>query len=713
MLRMPKVLCAALLCVSVHLAAQAPEVSAPRADATPAAQLTIHTTQPLHAVSPLLYGMMTEEINHAFDGGLYPELINNRTFRWSFRGAEHWNLVLNGNAAAHFTQDNSTGPSPALHTSAEITITSASTGNEAGLANTGYWGIALHPRTTYTGSFYARTNDDLGPITASLISDDTGATLASAEIPLHTGPWQQYTFSLTTGVVAPSTANHLALTVVHPGRLWLQLVSLMPPTFNNRPNGFRPDLMQRMAGLHPHFLRLPGGNYLEGDTLADWYNWKATTGPLVDRPGHQAPWTYWSSDGLGLLDFLNWCEDLHIEPVLAVYAGYSLKQQHVNPGKDLQPYVQSALDEVEYVTGDATTRWGAQRAKDGHPAPFPLHYIEIGNEDNFDKSHSYDARFAQFALALREKYPQYKLIATTPVNEPSPAAQPDLIDDHYYKTPDGMMDLTTHYDNVPRTGPKIFVGEWATQSGDPTPDFAAALADAAFMTSLERNSDLILMASYAPLFTNINPGAMQWHPDLIGYDGLKSYVSPSYYAQSLFAGHLGDTVPATTLSGVNPRFFQSSTVDATAHKLFLKLVNASTISQPIVITIDGLTQSVTATVNSLHAPTGEATNTMADPSLITPRSSLVRIPTGAWSYTVPALTLQVIDIPLHRKPPETLCRFPTTSPRPPATATPPYLPRPRFPQPCFPTETSSPAPPPSNPSACSRSTSSAASPSPS
>ena len=663
MLRMSKALCAALLCCSsFSLQAQTPKPPAPKPLAPKtlparvqapkpepngsAAQLTIHPGQPLHPVSPMLYGMMTEEINHAFDGGLYPELINNRTFRWVWRGAEHWNLVLNGNAAATFTQDKSTGPSKALPNSAELTVTNASASNQAGLSNTGYWGIAVHPRTTYKGSFYAKADADLGPITAALISDTTGATLASAEIPLHGSDWQQYTFTLTTKIIAPSTANHLALIVAHPGHLWLQLVSLMPPTFNDRPNGFRPDLMEKMAGLHPHFLRLPGGNYLEGDELKDWYNWKETVGPLVDRPGHQAPWTYWSTDGLGLLDFLNWCEDLKIEPVLAVYAGYSLKQVHYNPGKDLEPYVQSALDEVEYVTGDASTKWGARRAADGHPAPFPLHYIEIGNEDEFDKSHSYDARFQQFALALRKKYPQYKLIATTPVKV-SAEAQPDVIDDHYYKTPDGMMDLATKYDNAPRNGAKIFVGEWATQSGDPTPDFGAALADAAFMTGLERNSDLIVMASSAPLFTNINPGAIQWHPDLIGYDGLKSYASPSYYAQSLFAGHLGDTVPATSLTGANPRFFQSTTLDAATHKLYLKLVNASTSPQPITINIDGLTQAVTATVNSLHAPTYEATDTMADPSLIMPRNSLLRIPTGPMNYTVPALTIQVIDIPVH------------------------------------------------------------------
>ena len=615
------------------------------------AQLTIDPAHIVHPVSPMLYGMMTEEINHAFDGGLYAEMLDNHTFRSSWRGPEHWDLVHHGDASVTLDIDRAAGPSTALPHSAALTITSASAGNEAGLSNSGYWGIALHPRTTYKGSFYAKIDDAaIGSLTASLVSDDTGATLASAEVPLRAGPWSRYAFTLTTRSIAPSAANHLELTVAHPGKLWLQLVSLMPPTFNNRPNGLRPDLMERMAALHPHFLRLPGGNYLEGDTLKDWYNWKETIGPLVDRPGHQAPWTYWSSDGLGLFEFLEWTEDLHIEPVLAVYAGYSLHGEHVQPGKDLQPYVQSALDEVEYVTGGTSTKWGAERAKDGHPAPFPLHYIEIGNEDWFDKSGSYDARFAQFAEALRARYPQYELIATTPVKETAPAAHPDVIDDHYYKSPDGMMDLVHHYDDLQRTGPKIFVGEWATQSGTPTPDFGAALADAAFMTSLERNSDLIVMASYAPLLVNINPGALQWTPDLIGYNVLQSFVSPSYYAQALFSEHLGDAVPHSTLSGEGKRFFYSATVDTNQHILHLKLVNAATTPQPLSIDLTGLNAATTAKVYSLHASTYEATDTLQEPGLITPRDSTVRVPATAWQYTVPALTIQVMEIPLHASP---------------------------------------------------------------
>ena len=300
----------------------------------PPAQLTIDPGTIMTQVSPMLYGMMTEEINHSYDGGLYAELLQNRTFRTSWEGVEHWNLVRHGDSEAAMEIDRGSGPSQALPYSLKLTVSAATPGGQAGITNSGYWGIALKPHTTYHGSFYAKADDaSVGPVTARLIGDRTGAVLAEATVPLHSGDWSQYSFVLTTGAVPVSTQNHLELTVARPGTLWIQLVSLMQPTFHDRPNGNRPDLMDRMAALHPTFLRLPGGNYLEGDTLRDWYNWKETIGPLVDRPGHQGPWNYWSTDGLGLLEFLEWCEDLKIEPVLAVYAGYSLRRRACRPGK--------------------------------------------------------------------------------------------------------------------------------------------------------------------------------------------------------------------------------------------------------------------------------------------------------------------------------------------------------------------------------------------
>lgn len=633
------------------------------AQTAPPLTLTIQPNQIATPVSPMLYGMMTEEINHSYDGGLYAELINNRTFRGSWEGAVPWDLVRRGSSQARVERDKSDGPSKALPYSSRLTVTTASPGNEAGISNPGFWGIAVKPNTTFQGSLYAKVaTTNPGPLTIRLIHDADNTTLAEQTVPLHEGDWSRYNYTLQSRAGAPDAANHIELTVAHPGTVSFQLVSLMPPTFGNRPNGNRPDLMERLAGMHPHFLRLPGGNYLEGDRLEDWYDWKKTTGPLVDRPGHQAPWTYWSTDGLGLLEFAEWCEDLKIEPVLAVYAGYALKGAHVDPGPALQPYVQSALDEVEYLTGSTSTTWGAKRAKDGHPTPFPLHYIEIGNEDWFDKSGSYDGRFAQFAQALRKQYPQYKLISTTPVKETATDAQPDLLDDHYYKTPAEMMDLVHHYDNAPRTGPKIFVGEWATRSGTPTPNFGDALGDAAWMTSMERNSDLIQLASYAPLLVNVSPGAMQWSTDLIGFNAQTTYASPSYYAQALFSAHLGDSTAKSSLTGVGTgpatdqganatantpeRFFYSATVDTKQHILHLKLVNANTQPQPLTINLEGTQGQHRASITTLHAATYQATNSIQQPNIIHPTQSQATVAAANWQHTTPPLTIEVIDIPL-------------------------------------------------------------------
>ncbi len=615
------------------------------AQATPA-QLRIDSAKIVSPVSPMLYGMMTEEINHAFDGGLYAELLQNHTFRRSWMGIDHWDLVRNGSAAAEMSSDEHSGPSKALPYSMKLHVISASEGSEAGVSTAGYWGIPLKPHTTYKGSFFAKADSD-GPITAKLINDKSGAIAGEAKVDLKSGDWARYEYTITTGQIVASTSNHLVLTISRPETVWLQAASLMPPTYHNTPNGNRIDLMEKMADLHPKFLRLPGGNYLEGDRLEDWYNWKETIGPLVDRPGHQAPWTYYSSDGLGLLEFLEWCEDLKIEPVLAVYAGYALGGKHIEAGKNMEPFVQAALDEIEYVTGDTSTKWGAERAKDGHPAPFPLHYIEIGNEDWLDKSGSYDSRYPQFAHAIRKAYPQYKLIATAPVKTDHPEEQPDVIDDHYYKPPAEMMDFVHHYDNAPRNGPKIFVGEWASMSGSPTPNFGSALGDAAWMTSMERNSDLIVMSAYAPLLVNVNPGGMQWSPDLIGYDGLESYGSPSFYAQSLFAGHLGDGTPESSISGAQERFFYSATVGSSDHVLHLKFVNASTIDQPLTLDIAGIKASGEATVISLHAASFDATNSLTDPKQIVPHTSTRQVGSAPWKHTVPALTIQIVDIPLH------------------------------------------------------------------
>jgi len=371
------------------------------------------------------------------------------------------------------------------------------------------------------------------------------------------------------------------------------------------------------------------------------YDWKKTIGFLVDRPTHPSPWNYQSTDGMGLLEFLEWCEDLHMQPVLAVFAGYTLDGRAVRPGPDLEPFVQDALDEMEYAAGGTDTKWGALRARDGHPAPFAVHYVEIGNEDQFDRARTYDGRFAQFFKALKAKYPDVQVIATMPVT----GVTPDVVDDHYYKREQGMFEESKHYDQADRKGPKIFVGEWATREGGPTPNLGAALGDAAFMTGLERNSDLVVMAAYAPLFVNVNPGGMQWASDLIGYDALNSYGSPSYYAQVMFASCLGDHSVTSSVSGAGERFFYSAT--ASAGKLCLKLVNASSTGQQMSITLRGIgTAAHTARISTLHGNSTWATNAITDPKRIAPVSSTLELKGERSAYLVPAYSIQVLEVDL-------------------------------------------------------------------
>lgn len=616
--------------------------------AFPQSTLTIDLQKPTATVSPTLYGLMTEEINFSYDGGLYAELVRNRVFRdqtftVESRAPAHWTLVEKGDSSAAMSVDKNTGPSTALTNSLKIVVEKASSSGPAGVQNEGYWGIPLRPHTSYQGSFYAKADSaSIGAVTMSLVNDNSGAVVATATAPALTSEWKQYAVTLKTGDIIASSENHLFLTVEHPGTVWFDLVSLFPPTYHNRLNGNRIDLMEKLAAMKPAFLRFPGGNYLEGDHISERFDWKKMIGPLVDRSTHPSPWQYHSSDGMGLLEFLGWCEDLHMQPVLAVYAGYSMAQEHVEPGEALTPYVQDALDEIEYVTGGSDTKWGAERAKDGHPAPFALNYVEIGNEDFFDRSGSYDGRYAQFYKAIKDKYPNLQLIATAPIK----SMKPDVIDDHFYRSADHFFRDTHHYDQTDRSGPKIFVGEWATREGDPTPNFGAALGDAAWMTGLERNSDIIVMASYAPLLVNVNPGGMQWPTDLIGYNALDSYGSASYYAQVMFSNHIGDQVLNSSLATTNARLFYSVTYSKQKGTVFLKLVNATSSPENISIHLQGTAQiGKTGKLISLTAHSTDETNTINAPTRLKPVESTLHGIAPNFKHSLRPYSIEVLEVP--------------------------------------------------------------------
>jgi alpha-N-arabinofuranosidase len=647
----------------------------------PATSIQIQADKVTARMPPTFYGLMTEEINFSYEGGLYGELIRNRTFKSDsfpqpikpedYDPAKFYPAKYPANAAPKFWDsvggaalvlDTNAPLNDALNVSLRLDAAAASKASPAGVANGGYWGIPVQPRTAYKVSFFAKAAPGFtGPLTASIESTN-GKVLASAEISGVTGEWQKFEATLKTKGLKPSKDNVFKLTTAAPGTIWLQEVSLFPPTFKNRPNGDRQDLSQLLEDAQPKFLRFPGGNYVEGNNFNERFNWKQMIGPVEQRPGHRSCWGYWSTDGFGLPEFLGWCQDVGMEPVLAVFAGYTLNGNHVTNGPALEPYVQEALEEIEYVTGDASTKWGAQRIKDGYPNPFPLHYVEIGNEDFFDRSGSYDGRFAQFYDAIKAKYPQLKIISTAGVR----SRTADLNDEHYYESEESMEGQAFKYDTRGRSNPtKIFVGEWATRVGSPTPNMAGALGDAAWMCCLERNADIVLMHCYAPLLVNVSKiggkdRSMQWSSDLIGYDALTSYGSPSYYAQKIFSLHKGDevlaasaenlplrTVPAGRGGGTRQikSLFYSATRDSASGRITVKVVNSADTAQPVTIDISGV-KSIAAkgTATVLKAANRSETNSLKEPQHVVPETGTAKNLGTSFTRSYPPCSITVLEL---------------------------------------------------------------------
>jgi alpha-N-arabinofuranosidase len=625
--------------------------------------ITLDLTKPGALISPTLYGLMTEEINHSYDGGIYAELIQNRIFKDDPKIPVHWSVAPE-NAGLISLDETQPIKHTVLTTCLRFDARQASPGHRVGIANDGYWGVPVRARTAYRASFYAKTDGSgSGPLTVDIESSDGVKIFAVAQVPQISGQWQKYTVTLATGDnITPSAGNRFVISTESPGIIWFNLVSLFPPTFNARSNGNRIDLMQKLIDMKSTFLRFPGGNYLEGDTTGTRFPWKNSLHDLAQRPGHQGCWSYRSSDGLGLLEYMEWCEDMRVKPVLAVYAGYSLKGDHVEVGPTLQPYVDEALEEIEYVTGDTNTKWGAMRSADGHPEPFKLTYVEIGNEDQFDKSHSYDGRFAQFYDAIKAKHPYLQLIATMRVN----TCKPDLIDDHYYADFDHMVGINVpHLDRYDRSGPKIFLGEWATREGVPTTNLHAALADAAWMTAIERNADIIVMSCYAPLFVNVNHGGMEWKSDLIGFDALTSYCSPSYYVQKLFAENLGHEVVSIVAQNIPtrtwqpplsknepvpaalqiPTLFCSATRTIVGGLVYMKIVNTESSPQAVRINLKGASRiEPEGSLVAIGSADPDDANSIAAPTNIVPFSQKLVDLGRSFTHTFEPFSVSMIKI---------------------------------------------------------------------
>ena len=655
---------------AIELIPQAATTAAAPAAPTGPPVLKIDAGKVTGMVSPKLYGLMTEEINFSYEGGIYGELIRNRTFKSNLQNPVFWTNV--GDATLMI--DSNQPLTAALNVSLKLDASKATKEAPAGIANGGYWGIPVRPNTTYQASFYARAEGFAGSVELVIESEDGKTVFASGWSAPLSGQWQKFEVPLKTGAVAPSKENRFVLRTTQPGTIWLQNVSLFPPTYNRRPNGTRPDIMQLLADMKPAFLRFPGGNYLEGNKLSERFNWKETIGDVTERPGHRSPWGYWSTDGFGFLEFLEWCEDLRMEPLLAVFAGYTLDKKYVEAGPGLEPYVQDALDEIEYVIGDTSTKWGARRAQDGHPLPFAMTYVEIGNEDWFDKSGSYEARYAQIHDAIRAKYPQLQLISSVgyeqPVNLQVHGRRPDLVDEHYYRSQEEMQAHALDYDKYSRTNAtKIFCGEWATRVGTPTPNLAGALGDAAWMTGMERNSDILLMECYAPVFVNVSRltgqnRSMQWASDLIGYDTLNSYGSPPYYAQKMFSNLHGDEILATDSQNIPTRdwvrrgrggnpspaqqireVFFDATRDRQQGIIFVKVVNATGTPQAIQVEIKGAANiNPEGEAEVLHGGSLDDTNSITEPTKVVPHTEKVTGLGARFTREFPAYSVTVLKV---------------------------------------------------------------------
>ncbi len=491
------------------------------------ATLTVQVDQPGIKISPALYGLFFEEINRAGDGGIYAEKIQNRSFEDSAKEAVAWMLVKGAEAGGSLALDQSRPLNAHNPTSLKLEVSKGQVGvASSGFAKEAADGIAVEQGKDYALALYARGGD----LIAALEKSD-GASLASQKISGVGADWKKFECVLTAS--ATVTNARLVIYAAKPGVVWLDMVSLFP-----KGQLFRADLLAKLAEMKPAFVRFPGGCYVEGPKLAEAFRWKKTIGALAARPGHWNLWGYRSNDGLGYHEYLLLCEELKAAPLYVINCGMSHEEQGNKKappeGADLQEYVQDALDAIEYANGPADSKWGQVRAAAGHPAPFNLKYLEIGNENGGPVYHKH---YALFHDALKAKYPEVQLIANLwhglPTNRPL-----EIVDEHYYNDPEFFMRHADKYDKYDRAGYKVYVGEYAVTKDCGRGNLAGALGEAAFMTGMERNSDVVIMASYAPLFEYV--GWKRWNPNAILFDGARSYGTPSWHVQALFGANRAD-----------------------------------------------------------------------------------------------------------------------------------------------------------------------------
>ena len=644
-----------------------------------AVTLTVNASSLGKPISPDLLGIFFEDLNYAADGGLYAELVQNRSFEYSateqlaWGPLTSWEFVRRGDGAGELWIDSSGPLHPNNPHSALIQITAA--GEGVGLANTGFDGIAVKAGEAYDFSVFARLLNVGGrrdsrpvgklPLSVRLETKD-GVVIGEAGIEASSpADWTQ----LTTTIIASQTiANaRLVLLAKQPGLIALDEISLFPhSTFKGHKNGLRADLAQTIADLKPKFMRFPGGCLAHGDGINHLYRWKDTIGPVEQRKGQANIWRYHQSVGLGYFEYFQFCEDIGAKPLPVVAAGVSCQNstrtrgtgQQAIPMADMPAYVQEVLDLVEYANGPSTSTWGARRTAAGHPEPFGLQYIGIGNEDKITPEFS--ERFKLIHDAVKAKYPEIVVIGTV---GPSPDGEDyekgwhlatnlgvSMVDEHYYKGTSWFWENLRRYDSYDRAKPLVYLGEYAAHDDKRRSTLRAALAEAAYLTSLERNADVVRLASYAPLLAK--RGHTQWSPDLIYFNNTQVFPTLSYEVQKLFSKHAGDhwldsrLAPAT--NGELPRDLAWSTVrDSASGDVIVKIVNGAASGRALRLELRGVPGlPALATRIVLSSADANVANEDGRPPAALPVTSSVSI-SSAFDYEAPANSLTLFRIPFR------------------------------------------------------------------
>ena len=511
-------------------------------------------------LSPMLYGIFYEDINHAADGGIYAELIRNRSFEDGPRyGApadmQGWTVCADAPSqlTARLIQPSKKTPllNSVQHNALALDIKASPT-MPVCLVNEGYWGINAVQGRSYHLTFWAKTLTYKGTAKATLCSKDGSRLYAETTVSqfpaVKAKGWTKYEATLT--AIDNDSKAQFALVFDGTGQVQVDMVSLFPPTFKNRENGMRPDLANMLWQMHPKFMRFPGGCFVEGQESPDnAFRWERTIGPIEEREGHwNVNWGYRTTDGLGYHEYLQLAEDLGAKPLYVVNVG--IWHGGETPYDSIQPWIDECMNALEYANGPVTSKYGAMRVRNGHPEPFGIEYLEIGNENNQpdprQQSDHYYERYERFYKAIRAKYPEMKIIGNVVAwgddNPKWNSALPvDLLDEHYYRSPDWFAAAFHKYDSYDRQGPKVYVGEYAVTNGyGKLGNMNAALGEAVYMMGMENNSDVVQLASYAPIFVNENDA--RWRPDMIRFNSSRVMGTPSYYVQQLMPQHMGTQV---------------------------------------------------------------------------------------------------------------------------------------------------------------------------